>query len=133
MFSRGSSRLARDAAVRPAALPPTMSILSMRLKVLLSCLDPRIWIALAHALDHEVVVAGRTDTYTLKAGCLYQFPDFCARERCPHGGFNVWPHTIPVTFRMSSDFSAHVESAGPPEITDQMRALWFEDSIDFSE
>ena len=56
-LSRGSIRLARDAAVKPAAFPPMMRIFSTTplLQIPFARLNPGIRIAFAGSLDHAHV------------------------------------------------------------------------------
>src|SRR4051812_27390217 len=92
-FSRGSTRLERDAAVNPAAFPPMTRIFSILIsQILLAHFDPRIGIALAGALDHEVMLVAFDEADALQPGVPDQPFDFGARERRAKNRFDVRPH-----------------------------------------
>src|SRR5262249_9063653 len=114
-------RLARDAAVNPAALPPIMTICSMSLglEVLLSGSYPRTLIRLTASLDELVIVLELTDARSFKPGCLDHLLDFGASEGGPYRGFDLLPHTAAVARRTFFDSAAHFESHRSFKIADQ--------------
>src|SRR2546425_6476376 len=86
--SRGSIRLARDAAVNPAALPPMMTIFTIHLQILFSRFDPRIRVGFACSLDEPVVFVF-ADLHTVEARRPDHIVKLHAREGRSHGSFHV--------------------------------------------
>src|SRR5437016_4376576 len=131
--SRGSSRLAREAAVSPAALPPIMTIFTtVSLKVLFPRFDPRIRIAFARSLDEQMAFV-LADLHSLEARSADHIVKFAARECRSHRRFDVLRQSSAESCAIFGNFLLHVQPVGTFEVANEQSTFGLEDSIDFSQ